>query len=212
MALAVEPQALGGYAVRAHQSTLSRSPVLTRRSVLAASLAVLTSCSSDKNPTGLTGLTGTVGFSYSGAISGTYSATGTIPANIETSAWAAGILLTSDGVIAVESAAPRTASSHDFIILAASRTTAGTAPIDDNCTSDCTVAFFSFGVANGAGTSVLQECVITVGSIVITEVTPTRVRGTFSGTGECLANGTGNPQAFTVTNGSFDVALLSDIP
>jgi hypothetical protein len=184
--------------------------VLSKRLVLAASLALL-GCSSDK-ATAPTGLVGTFSFSYSGAISGTFNATGALPgtpAGMETTSWAAAEISTADGETGVLAATPRSASSHDIAGLFMERVTPGAATISDTCQTQCGFALMTFGQANGTGTTFLQECFITVGSITITEVTTTRVKGTFSGTGECLAFGSQTPAAFTVTNGTFDVALVT---
>lgn len=183
------------------------------RLVVGASLALLASCKDSS--TGPTGFSGTVSFTYSGAISGNFTATGVMPAAqgaMETSAWAAGEVSTVDGVTYVASATPRNATSHDFFGFYVERTTPGSSSASDTCTSNCAFVAFEFGMQNGTGNTWLQLCSLTAGTVTITEISGSRVKGTFSGTGECVAPNSSTPQAFTVTNGTFDVALVSGLP
>ena len=182
------------------------------RLVIGASLALLASCKDSS--TSPSGFSGTLSFSYSGAITGNFSASGVMPAAtgaMETSAWAAGEVSTVDGVTYVAAATPRNSTSHDFFGFYVERTTPGSSSASDNCTSNCAFVGFEFGMQNGAGNTWLQICSLTTGTVAITEITATRVKGTFSGTGECVPFGSSTPQAFTVTNGTFDVALVSGL-
>lgn len=189
--------------------------MITKRLLLAASLALIVGCGKDS--TGPTGLNGQMGFTFSGALSGTFNVTGQMPTNpsaLETSSWAAGDVQTSGsdaGIIAVATT-PRTASSHDYAIITVNRTTAGSDTIDpSNCaTVVCTEVIAVFGVTNGSGASWLQDCVLLSGSITVTEVTSSRIRGTFSGDGECTTP-TATSTSFTITNGTFDVPIVASI-
>jgi hypothetical protein len=183
--------------------------VSLRRFVIVASWAALAGCSDSK--TGPTGFNGTLSFNYSGGISGTFNVTGQMPtsgAGQETSSWAAGEVVTTgtDAGIYAAAISPRSASSHDFVVVIANRTTEGTATIDyDNCVSVvCSTVFFDFNASNGGGLSVAQACYLQTGSVVITDIDDGRIKGTFSGSGVCESS-TGSFTAFTVTNGSFDV-------
>lgn len=186
--------------------------MLTRRLLLAASLAVFAGCKSDSNAP--TGLNGNVTFTFSGAASGTYNATGTLPTggNVTTSTWSAGFVSTSEGAVFVESATPGSASTHNFFFLSIARTTAGSAGVDPNCSANvCTDLFFELGAPNSGTAEATQTCVLESGTVVITEITATRVKGTFSGTGTCVSSA-GAIDDINVTGGSFDVALVSNIP
>jgi hypothetical protein len=185
-----------------------------------ASIGLLVSCSSDKSG-GPTGLAGQLSFTYSGGVSGTFNVTGEMPTSTaaqETQSWAAGEVITTGGAANtgtfVVGATPRVAgSTHDVVVVQANRTNAGTAIIDENtCTTaaTCSEVLFLVGSANGTSTAFQQICVLTTGSIVITEITTTRIRGTFSGAGDCSTS-TGTVTAFTVTNGTFDVAIVPGV-
>ena len=155
--------------------------------MLTASIGLLVGCGGDKT-TAPTGLAGQMGFSYTGALSGTFNVTGQMPATgQETSSWAAGEIV-------------------------ATGTDAGTATIDfDNCSASvCSTVFFLLGLNNGTTFTFLQDCYLQSGTITITEVTSTRIRGTFSGAGTCSSS-TGTQTSFTVTNGTFDVAIVPGV-
>jgi hypothetical protein len=185
--------------------------------LIAASLSLLAGCGGDK-ASGPTGLAGALSFTYSGALSGTFNVTGQMPAGqsqMETTSWATGEIIASgtDAGTYVIAATPRTAgSTHDFLYIQADRTNTGTSTIDfDNCTANvCSTVFVIFGFQNGTGTGYLQDCYLQTGTITITEVTATRVKGTFSGTGLCFSQ-IGAQTSWTVTNGTFDVALTPGV-
>lgn len=182
--------------------------------MLAASLAFLVGCGKDKI-TAVTGLNGQMVFTYSGGLSGTFNVTGQMPTSqsaMETSSWAAGEVVTADNATYVAASTPRTASTHDLVFVQINRTNAGNATIDfDNCVAtNCTTVFFLFGFANGSGTTFLQDCYLQTGTVTITSISATRAQGTFSGAGVC--NTPGDTQtAFTVTGGTFDVALVPGV-
>jgi hypothetical protein len=185
--------------------------VLSKRLVIGASLVLLAGCKDSNSPTGFQG---TVSFSYSGAISGNFSATGAMPASQsqwETSSWAAGEVSTTDGVTYVVSVSPRSATTNDFAFFYAERITTGSSDFSVNCSTNCAYGTFEFGVQNVTGNSWLQSCTMVSGTVTITEVSSTRIKGTFSGTAECFAPGSSVPQSLTIANGSFDVARMSDL-
>ena len=186
--------------------------VLSRRALLATALAG-TACLSDKATTP-TGITGTASFTYSGAISGTFNASGQMPINgseWETASFAIGEVSVADDASGVIGFMPRTSTSHDNLLLGADRATTGTVSLDNSCTGTnaCGFAAMTFGQVNGGSSTVLFDCYLTAGSITITTISAARVVGTFSGTGECLPGGSGSAQAFAVTNGAFDVPRVA---
>lgn len=187
--------------------------VRLHRLTVTGSLVLLIACGDD-GPTTVTGLNGALSFTYSGAVSGTFNATGQMPTSPtaqETSAWAAGEVITTGtdaGTYAV-AASPRTGGTYDLVVVVANRTNAGTATIDfDNCTDDvCSGVSFIIGQETGTGSGFDQLCGLASGTVVITEVTSSRIIGTFSGAGSCFSEG-GTETAFTVTNGSFNVPIV----
>lgn len=191
----------------------------TRQLLLAASLAVLAGCGSDKVTT-VTGFNGALSFTYTGSgtgsISGSFSATGSLPAssaNQMTQQWAAGVLSNSDGGVYGDAAVPATASTHHFFGFFINRTTVGSSTINTTtCTSaSCPEVFFLFGAPNSGSSLSAQTCSIDAGTIAITEITSTRVKGTFSGTGQCFTPSFATTN-ITISNGTFDLALVGAIP
>lgn len=187
--------------------------VKTQRLLLVASLVLLAGCGSDK-VTAVTGFNGALSFTYSspGAVSGTFNATGAFnPVTMETAAWAAGERDEPNGELLVGSAVPRNSSSHDFVGMSTGRLTTGSSTISISCTSNCAYVTFIFG-NNNAGSGYLFACDLETGTVTVTEISSARAKGTFSGTGTCFASGASSGSTMTVTNGSFDVALITNVP
>ena len=183
--------------------------VIAKRLVVAASLALLAGCSSDKT-TGTGQLSGTLSFTYSGATSGTFNASGAFnPGTFETVQWAAGSRDDANDFMYVGAAVPRTSTSHDFFAVEIEGDAVGSYSAATNCSTNCAFVDIAFGANNSGSGLPLFLCFLEAGTVTITEITATRVRGTFSGTGSCLPP-MGSAVAFTVTGGTFDVALIAD--
>jgi hypothetical protein len=84
--------------------------------------------------------------------------------------------------------------------------------IDPACNIDgsisCTGMDFYLNF-NGNGDTRDFGCALTSGTIVLTDVSSSRAKGTFSGTGDCIPGGGGASSAFSVSDGTFDVALVA---
>lgn len=167
------------------------------------------SCSESSAPE----VRGSVVFTYTGAGGGTFSASGGAPSftapSTETS-WAVGFVQAGETHVAGSS--PRTAGRVDLAVLRFERTTPGAESIDPTCNIDgdasCTgmELYLNF---NGNGDTGDFFCGLTSGSIVLSEVSSSRARGTFSGSGACVAGTGGSTTAFSVSSGTFDVALVA---
>ena len=164
---------------------------------------------------------GSVSFSYNGgslAPAGSYSASGGMPlseAEQTTRAWAAGVRDTENqNNIGVVASVPKANNRFDLVVLAFDRSTAGNSTIDlENCTEvDCAamVAFYNVSESQNATGEVL--CGLETGTMTLTSVSSTRATGTFSGTGSCSSFDSELTTVYTVTNGTFDVPLLSNVP
>ena len=181
-----------------------------KQMVAVAVLVILSGCGG--KATGIVDLNGLVTFTYSGGgLSGTYSANGVMPATATgVDDWAASDKGT--GTVFTTSMQPRTATTHDLSIITTRRQTVGTETLTAGCSGTCSRLYIMFGAPNTGATNLfLQECTMTVGSITITAISSTRVSGTFSGTGTCTSAFGGSPTTFTVTNGSFDTAILPNV-
>jgi hypothetical protein len=107
---------------------------------------------------------------------------------------------------------PRTGGLVDLAILRLERTSAGSATIDATCNIDGSTACTGMELLlnfNGNGDTGDFFCGLTAGTVVLTEVSAGRAKGTFSGTGNCIAGTGGAISAFSVSNGTFDVAMVS---
>lgn len=168
------------------------------------------SCSDSSGPN----LLGTLTFTFTGAGGGTFTASGNAP-SLGTDAatattWALGLL--GGGEVIVAGSKPRSGGLVDLAIVRIDRATTGSENIDSSCDIDasalCTgmVLYLNF---NGNGDSGDLFCGLVSGSAAITEISTRRAKGTFSGTGNCVDGVGGDITSFSVTNGSFDVALSS---
>jgi hypothetical protein len=181
------------------------------RTCLAAGAAALTlGCAGDASPPNTAGV---VSFSYSGAASGTFNATGSQPASaaeFETKPWGAGHLFTGGDGSSVTSVAPRNSTTHDYLVVLIPANSPSTSQIDfDNCTANvCASVFFVLARANASDAVFEQDCYLQTGSITITSVTSSRMQGTFSGNGTCETQA-GATSSVVVTNGAFDVPILA---
>jgi hypothetical protein len=171
------------------------------RVFLAALLPAVTGCG---DGTGPSGMNGRLSFSYSGATSGTFDASGSIfSADPFGSTWAAGARDEANETLAIAANLARTSNSFDNVVIDFPQLTPGTVTI----ANDAHVAVALGQPQTGLPT---WSCDLTSGSVTVTFLTDSRARGSFSGTGVCF-NGAGTSGAFMVTNGSFDVPVVSGI-
>jgi hypothetical protein len=185
---------------------------LRNHSFLAAALLVVLSCSDSSGPN----VSGSVSFSFTGGGGGTFTASGNAPsftAPPTATSWAVGYV--DAGETHVAASRPRSGALVDLAILRFEGTATGSQTIDVSCNIDGSTACTGMELLlnfNGNGDTGDFFCALTSGSIVITEISATRARGTFSGTGTCLAGTGGGSSAFAVSNGTFDVAVVAPPP
>ena len=180
-----------------------------RLALAAVVLLGVVACSDASGP----GIRGTISFAYTGGGGGSFNASGdarTLGAPLPTStSWVLGFV--EEGETFIGASSPRSGGLVDMVILRIKRTGIGSESIDPTCDTDggvsCTgmVLYLNF---NGNGDSADFYCSLTSGAIVLTEVTSSRAKGTFSGNGSCIAGSGGAPAAFAVSGGAFDVALV----
>lgn len=170
-----------------------------------------------------TGLEGTISFNYSGTLtsSSTFSASGPLPGSIEGQAtleWAAGTRdldaeksadPESAPIATVVGSRPATPGHYDFAVLALARVSKGLAPIDTGgCYGNCPGLVVYFRTTDAPNTPGQIACTVVKGVIRVDSISPVRAVGTFSGTGGCMDD-EANSSPFAVTNGAFNVALVS---
>lgn len=193
----------------------SRIPVI-------ATLSLLAACGSDsKSPTDINNgnVSGTASFTYTGGGGGSYSATGAIASSaIQTTpfatTWATGWKDNSDNSTNIAANIPRTGGLADFLVITINSQTTGAATIDPNCsptnTTSCNEVVFVIGM-NASGETFSYGCLLESGTITILSISSTNATGSFAGSGTCF-DASQATSAFTVTNGSFNVPLLTNIP
>lgn len=186
-------------------------------------LAALAACGSD-NPAGPDGADApsSVSFVYGGSsnqgtVNGAYQAAGDpslLTAPI-TQTWALGQRVSGETLLRVGSNVARGAQQQaDFAWVTIPRLTVGTVPINGTCPGeDCAGVFLALAVSTDVAVSQARySCALNEGTIRVASISGDRARGTFSGTGSCLAApGYVDLDQFTITNGTFDVKLI-DVP
>jgi hypothetical protein len=184
---------------------------------LIAALSLLSACGSD-SPTAPGAVSGTVTFTFTGGGGGSYSATGGIlstasDATAQSTTWSAGWKDNADASLNIASNQVTSSTLSNFFGIVINRQTVGTATINSSCvstsTTSCTDVILFIGFTAGGSSNFI--CALDAGSVTVATVTSSRITGSFSGTGTCV-NNSSSTSAFAITNGSFDVPLLSSVP
>ncbi|HKP77083.1 MAG TPA: hypothetical protein VJT67_16245 [Longimicrobiaceae bacterium] len=158
---------------------------------------------------------GSVSFTYTGARSGTYSASGEFEklgsGSFVKKSFATGVNLNdaNGNVIGILGYVPVTATTGHQAVLVLPPVTGGeTLEIDPTCegTTFCPLGLISFNLNPDEQFDDSEGFLFTGGTVHVTSVANGRLKGTFSGT---AVDVTGT-QTLTVTNGSFDVPLLPE--
>jgi hypothetical protein len=196
--------------------------IVKNRWALLVACAGLAACGDD--PASPNGISGSLGFSYTGAgaaASTSFSANGTIPStvgsstggnNLGSGSWAAGSISPTTNYTTVGAAISRSSSAWDVTSISIARKTVGTSTVDPNCDDEaqnCTGVFVFFNF-NPNGDTFSYMCALTTGSVTISAISATNITGSFSGSGECFTP-TGAFSSFTVTNGSFNVGVTTQL-
>lgn len=182
------------------------------RATLAAVLATisLSGCGGGKEPTAPAG-SGSVSFNYTGAVngspfSGTYDARGKVPTTgeVESREWAVGRKYVDGGeLVSIVANTVTSEGSREVLRIYIN----GTAPHSGAICSDPGCPEVNFTMAFNSGVGFDAACTLESGTVALIEITTTRARGTFAGSGVCDSGTGGGLGTLTVSNGQFDVAL-----
>jgi hypothetical protein len=130
---------------------------------------------------------------------------------LETSTWAAGERDEANQELIVGASVPRNSTTHDLVTLSVARLSAGSSTIS-TCSSNSCTGMSLLVAASNTTSGYDTACFLSTGTVTISSISNSRATGTFSGTGQCIPLSGASPSSFTVTGGTFDVALLSSIP
>lgn len=182
--------------------------------LIVAGVSLLAACGDSSGPSGESG---TLSFTYSGGVSGSYTASGGLPASqaqFNTTTWSAGYKDVPNQTLQLQSVAARTGGRFDLVALTIDRIVPGNSTVDINCdptiANGCAGFAVFFGVSNTTGDAQFL-CGFQTGQLTITSITDTRAQGSFSGSGFCLDENLVE-SAFTASAGAFDVALVAHLP
>lgn len=195
-------------------STRGASLLLKRCLLPLASVFLLASCGDD-DPSGPGNLSGSMSFTYTGAGGGTFNASGTAPAlaaNIGNSSFSAGFRDDAETQLGVFGVRARGGGRYDMMVLGISRLTVGSVNVEADCDPDlgeaCSGFVFITNVSE-SDDSFDFWCIPTSGTLSISSISSTRAEGTFTGSGQCF-NEALQFSNFTIVNGTYSVALLSE--
>ncbi len=146
---------------------------------------------------------GSVQFTYAGARSGVFSIAGGLAANDQAPYAYAFTQMGSDRVPYAVTVLAGRREPQAGMLLTILRVTPGSESPVTGCIVLCNMLNVTFD--QGSPTNNVF-CGVTSGTFTITEISASRVKGTFSGSGTCSQNA-GPGTAFTVTDGTFDVEL-----
>ena len=157
------------------------------------------------------------GSNSQGTINGRYEAEGepAFPTAPITQTWALGQRVSGQTLLRVGSNVARTSeNTADFAWVTIPRLTVGNVPILGTCPGeDCAGVSLALVVSTNVAVSQARySCALDEGTIRVTSISDGRAKGTFSGTGSCLAApGFQDLDQFTITDGTFDVKMI-DVP
>ena len=154
-------------------------------------------------------------FTYTGAGGGSFNASGGAPAlfaNAGNTSWSAGFRDDAATQLGVFGVRARGAGRYDMMVIGISRLTVGSVSVEVDCDPDlgeaCSGFVFITNVSE-ADDNFDFTCIATTGTLAISAISSVRAEGTFTGSGQCF-NQSDQLSNFTIVNGEFDVALLSE--
>lgn len=185
---------------------------MTRRA-LGVFAFVLAACGEGTSPT--SGSNGFVSFTHTGAGGGSFYLAARAPNTGEEPDLNSNMTLgvSNDTITFAGAAKSRGGGYLDVVAFGLTRATVGSAAISADCdpenASVCAALIFGVNVdSSGEGGDSDLMCSLTSGSISITEITTSRIVGTFSGSGECVS-ALEVTSPFAIAGGTFNVYRLS---
>lgn len=176
------------------------------RPMFVLALALTAACGDSPTDSGSNAGSGSLSFTYASnnsPVSGVFSAEGSVPKNGE-GTWAGAVRQGTDAAVLGNQVS---GSIENAAIMGLPGVHVGPFVINENCDSTCaSLAVVIEKVVNGQTRSYL--CAMTEGTINVTSLSESRIRGTFAGTGACASLEEPNEPLITITNGSFDTPLV----
>lgn len=183
--------------------------IRARYLVIPAALALLvTGC--DKDSTGGTGgivTSGKVSFSYSGDLSGAFSAEGAVPMQNQTEAtWAMALRDTEFDELAVWANRTRAGGKFDQVIVTVPNSGTGQFVVGELGENDAFVQLH-IGITGTNVPTAEAMCDVIDGVVTVASVSDDRVRGSFSGTASCVDGELNEIGEIQIASGQFDTPV-----
>lgn len=167
----------------------------------------LTAACGDESPTETTYPSGSLSFSYASEnspLSGNFAAVGAISEDADNENWAAAVRQNGGAVMMGNEVS---GSAESVAIVSLPNAAAGNTPVTEECDTACaSVSFLLEKTVGGVTRSYM--CDMTSGTISVSTLSASRVKGTFSGTGYCSSLEDDNAPTITITNGAFDTPVV----
>ena len=182
---------------------------MRRRTISFFAIALL-ACGDSTGPRGLNGV---ISFTFTGAGGGFFDVTALAPNTGETPDLSRNLTAgySNDTVTLVAAFRAIGSGFGDAVALGLTSATVGSASVDVDCdpegTTVCALLVFARNF-NTATEATGQTCTLYTGTVAITQITASRIVGTFSGAGECVDE-LEDASPFGVTNGTFNVSRLT---
>lgn len=174
-------------------------------------LALLAAACNDPSGPGAGEDESRITLSYTGGVSGTFSAEGdpSLTSVPNTQTFAIGHHY-AEGWFEVIAYSQRGGSRFDVATVTVPAVAVGQAvAIDRNCAADiCPDVTLGLDLGQANGSVAAHTCSLQAGTIRITALTAERASGTVSGTGSCNPGGGGDSVPFQITSGTFAVDVM----
>lgn len=149
-----------------------------------------------------------VSISYTGAVSGTLVGQGdpdlSAAPNTQTFATAS---RAADGTVEIVAYGQRGGSRFDLTTLTIPSAEVGQAAVEVCPGETCSSVALALDLGRATGSVATHTCHLDEGSIRVTSLTQTRVKGTVSGSGYCIPGAGGDLVDFQIAAGTFDVQI-----
>jgi hypothetical protein len=182
---------------------------MNHRILLAAlPFAVLIAACEDPSGPGQGAAESRVSIAYTGAVSGSFVGEGSPdPGSAPNAQTFATANRAADGTVEIIAYGQRGGSRFDLTTITLPDAAVGQAAVEVCPGETCSSVALALDVGRATGSVATHTCHLDEGSIRVTSITQTRVKGTISGSGFCVPGGGGDFVDFQVASGSFDVMI-----
>jgi hypothetical protein len=180
----------------------------TRILLAALPLAAFIAACDDPSGPGEASAESRVSIAYTGAVSGTFVGEGSPDLGSAPNAQTfASATRAADGTVEVVAYGQRGGSRFDVTSITIPNAAVGQAAVEVCPGETCPSVSLALDLGRATGSVAAHTCHLDEGSIRVTSITQTRVKGTVSGSGYCIPGAGGDFVDFSIASGTFDVQI-----